>query len=268
MCARLVVDHGQGYGEVRHAYAAALEHGGRLGCVARHVGRDHCLTDEGECVVECNTGLGRAARADVGRKSEGLGNVDVIRLDVLVNVADDELGQSLEGERNELFEAHHEQRRQNLVHGNDAVGILAASETTVVGQTERNLLGQAADDSVHALVCRGQLVAAEAFKQAVNKHECAEVRAHPAILPKALKAGDRSGCDHHCHGSEVLQPCAVVDHGVLNAAPLTPFCNAGLVVVTVSLAAYAVLGLPYGIKAFKLFINSCYYFIEHHYLPP
>ena len=61
MCARLVVDHGQGYGEVRHAYAAALEHGGSLGCVAGHVGRDHRLTDEGECVVERNAGLGRAA---------------------------------------------------------------------------------------------------------------------------------------------------------------------------------------------------------------
>ena len=111
---------------------------------------------------------------------------------MLVNVADDELGQSLEGERNELFEAHHEQRRQDLVHGNDAVGILAASETTVVGQDECDLLGQAADDSVHALVRRYQLVAAEAFKQAVNEHEGAEVGAHPAILPEALEAGDRS----------------------------------------------------------------------------
>ncbi|CDB44350.1 unknown [Firmicutes bacterium CAG:240] len=187
---------------------------------------------------------------------------------MLINVANYEFRKRLKRNWDKLLKAHHEQRWHNLIHRNDTVGILAAAEASVIGHNQRNFFGQAANDSVHALVRRDQLVAAEAFKQAVNEHECAEVRAHPAILPEALEAGDRSGCDHHCHGSEVFQPCAVVDHGVLNAAPLTPFCNAGLVVVTVSLAAYAVLGLPYGIKAFKLFINSCYYFIEHHYLPP
>lgn len=201
-------------------------------------------------------------------KAEGLGNVDVVGLNVLVNIADDELRQRLQRERNELLEAHHEQRGQNLVHGNDAVGILAAAETTVIAQAEGDLLGQAADDGVHALVRGDELIAAEALEQAVDEHEGAKVGAHPAVLPEALEAGDRSGCDHHRHGSEVLQPCAVVDHGILNAAPFTPFCNAGLVIITGSLAADAVFSLPYGVKAFKLFIYCCYNFIEHHYLPP
>ena len=187
---------------------------------------------------------------------------------MLVNVADDELGQGLERERDEILEAHHEQRGQDLVHGNDAVGILAAAETAVVGQDEGDLLGQAADDGVHALMCGDELVAAEALEQAVDEHECAEIGAHPAVLPKALEAGQRSGGDHHGHGDEVVHPRLVVNEGILDAAPLTPFGNAGLVVVAVSLAAHAVLGLPDGIEAFKLFINSCYNFIEHHYLPP
>lgn len=89
--ARLVVDHRERYGEVRQRHAAALDHGGTLGGVARHVRREERLADDGERIVDSDAGLRGAARAHVRSQTEGLGHVDIVRLDVLVHVADDEL---------------------------------------------------------------------------------------------------------------------------------------------------------------------------------
>ena len=108
--ARLVMDHGESYGEVRQIHAAALEHGGAFGCVAGHVGGDESLADDGEGVVYGNAGLGRAAGADVRGQAVGFGNVYVVRLDVLVDIADDELRQGLERDGDKILEALHEQR--------------------------------------------------------------------------------------------------------------------------------------------------------------
>ena len=119
---------------------------------------------------------------------------------------------------------------------------------------------------MHVHVSYLQLVAAVALEQTVDEHEGAEVGTHPAVFPEALETGNRSGGNHLCHGEEVIQPCDVVDHGVLHAAPLTPFRNAGLVVVTAALAAYAVLGLPDGVEALKLFINRSNYFVSNLHL--
>ena len=266
MCARLVVDHGESYGEVRQIYTAALEHGGTLGGVAGHIRGKEGLAEDGECVVNGNAGLSRAAGADVGRQTVGLGDVYVVGVKMLVNVADDELRQSLERDGDKILEALHKQRRKNLVHRNHEVAQRAAAETLIVCEDESNLTGQAANYGVHIQVSYLQLVAAEALEQTVDEHEGAEVGAHPAVFPEALEAGDGSGGDHLCHGEEVIQPCDVVDHGVLHAAPLTPFRNAGLVVVTAALAAYAVLGLPDGVEALKLFINRSNYFVSNLHL--
>ena len=192
MCARLIVDHCQSYGEVRHTDAATLEHGGRLGCIAGHIGRQQCLADDRECVVHCNAGFGCTAGADIGCKTEGFRNIYVVGLDVLVNIADDEFGKRLERNGNKFLEALHEQRRKNLVHGNHDISQRAAAETPVVCENECDLLGQAADDGVHICVSYLQLIAAVALKQAVDEHECSEVRAHPTVFPETLKAGNGS----------------------------------------------------------------------------
>ena len=105
----LVVDHGEGCLIVGQADAAALEHGRRLGGVAGHVRGDDRPADDRERVIEGDAGLRRAAGAHVGRQAEGLGHVDVVRLDVLVDVADDELRQRLQRHRVQIREAGHEQ---------------------------------------------------------------------------------------------------------------------------------------------------------------
>ena len=258
VCARLVVDHGQRYGEVRQVHAAALDHRGALGGVAGHVGSDEGLADYREGVVYRNAGLSRAAGADVSRQTEGFGNVDIIRLYMLVNIADDELRQRLEREGDKTLEAGHEQRRQNLVKGNEVIAARAAAETLVVCEHERDALCQALDDGVHIRMGGAQLIAAEALEQTVDKHKGAEVRAHPTVLPEALEAGNRSGGDHLHHAQQVIEPLGVIIKGVLHAAPFAPFGDAGLVIVAGALTAGAMLGLPEGIEAFKLFINSGY----------
>ncbi len=101
----IVVLHGEGHGKIGLADAAALEHGGRLRRVAGHIGREHDLADEGERVVDGDAGLRRAAGADVRRQTEGLRHVDVIRLDVLIHVADDKLRQRLQREGVQPLEA-------------------------------------------------------------------------------------------------------------------------------------------------------------------
>ena len=187
---------------------------------------------------------------------------------MLVNIADDELGQGLQRNGNELLEALHKQRRQDLIHGNHDIGQRAAAKASVVCENESDLLGQAADDSVHVLVGDLQLVATVALEQAVDEHESTEVRAHPAVFPEAFEAGNGGGGDHLHHEHNVLEPCRIVHEGVLNATPLTVLCNAGLVIVSVTLTADAVSCAPNGVKAFKFLIYRSNYFIKHHYLPP
>ena len=268
MSARLIMYHSKSYREVGHTDAAALEHGGGLRGVAGHIGGEHRLADDGERVIHRNAGLSGAAGADVGGKAEGLGDVNVVRLDVLVNVADDELRKRLQRNGDEVLEARHEQRGQNLVHGNHSVGQGTAAQTSVVCENKSDLLCQAPYDGVHIQMRYLELIAAVAFEQAVDEHESSEVGAHPAVFPEALEAGNGCGGDHLSHGHQVLQPCGIVDHGVLDAAPFTILGNAGLVIVTAPLAALAVLGLPYRVEAFKLFVDRGYNFIKHYYLPP
>ena len=252
---RLVVDHRHGRLEVRQTDAAALEHGGRLGGVAGHVRGDHGLAEEREVVVEGNAGLRRAAGADVCRQTEGLGYVDVVRLELLVNIADDELRQRLQRDGDQVFEAGQEQRRHDLVHRDDLIAVLAA-DAQVVRQHKGDLLGQALHDGVHIHVRDHELGAAVALKQTVDEHERAEVGAHPAVFPEALQARDRRGGDHGSHGHDVFEPCAVVDHGVVQTAPLAVLGDAGLIIVTAAETADTVLSLPEGVESLHLGVNK------------
>ena len=183
---------------------------------------------------------------------------------MLVNVADDEFGKSLQRHGVEIGETGHKERRQDLVDGDEMCTLfLACAEAAVMREDVCDTSGKAQDDCVHMHMCDLELFVTVALEQTVDEHEGAEVGTHPAVLPEALQTGDRSGCDHLCHGGKVLEPCAVVDEGVLNASPLTVLCNTGLVVVTASLSADAVFCLPYRIKAFKLFVDQSNNFIKH-----
>ncbi len=251
----IVVLHGERNGEVRLADAAALEHGGGLRGVAGHVGREHDLADQRKRVVDGDAGLRRAAGADVRRQTVGLSHVDVIGLDVLVDVADDELRQGLQREGIEALEALEEERGDGLVMGNDVVGVLAAAETGVVLEAEGDLLGEGLHDGVHVHVRDAQLRPAVALKETVDEHEGAQVGAHPAIFPEALENGQRRGGHHLHHGEDVVEPGGVIVERVFHAAPLAPFGDAGLVVIAAAQAALAVLGLPQGIKALQRLVD-------------
>ena len=201
----VVVDHGERGLVVGQADAAALEHRGGLRRVAGHIGGDERLAHQREGVVEGDAGLRRAARAHVRRQAEGLGHVDVIGLDVLVHVADDEFRQRLQRHGVQSWEAGHEQLRQHLVHGDKLLALrLAGAETAVMREDVSDAAGEAADDGVHLRVRDAQLLAAVALEQAVDEHEGAEVRTHPAIFPKALHDGHRRGADHLHHGQDVV----------------------------------------------------------------
>ena len=193
-----------------------------------------------------------------------LGHVDVIGLDVLVHVADDELGQGLQREGGQLLEALEEQRGDGLVVGDDLLAALdAAAETAVVFQHEGDALGQALDDGVHVGVGDHQLLAAIALEQAVDEHEGAQEGAHPAVLPEALHHRDGGRAHHQRHGHQVLHPGGIVHHRVLHAAPLAPFGHAGLVIVAAAQAADAVLGLPFGVKALQRLVDGSDEFVDH-----
>ena len=197
--ARLVVDHGHGDGEVGQAYAAALEHARRLAGVAGHVRGEHRLADQREVVVKRDARLGRAAGAHVGREAEALRHVYVVRLQVLVDVADDELRQGLQRDGDEVREARHEEGRHDLVHRDDLVGQRAAAEPAVVREHQGYLLRQALHDGVHVEVGYLQLRAAEALEQAVDEGEGAQIRAHPAVFPHALEHRQRGAGHHESH---------------------------------------------------------------------
>ena len=254
--AGLVVDHGHGHRLVGQLDAAALEHGGGLRGVAGHIGGQEGLAENGESVVDGNAGLRRAAGADVRRQAVGLGHIDIIRLDMLVDIADDEFRQGLQRDGNQILEARHEQRGQHLIHGHHPVGEGAAAKAPVVGQHQSDLLGQALHDGVHIHVGDAQLIAPVALEQPVDEHEGAKVGAHPAVLPEALQAGDGGGAHHHRHAAQILQPLAVVIEGVLHAAPFPVFGNAGLVVIAGAEAAHTVFRLPQGVKALQLFVDG------------
>ena len=258
----IVVLHGQGHGEVRLADAAALEHGGGLGGVAGHVGGEHHLAEDREGVIDGDAGLRRAAGADVRRQADGFGHVDVIGLDVLVHIADDELGQGLQREGVETLEALEEERGDRLVVGDNLITVRAAAQALVIGEGEGDALGQGLDDGVHVQMGDLELRAAIALKEPVDEHEGAEEGAHPAVLPHALEHGQGGGAHHEHHGVEVVEPGAVVHHRVLHAAPLAPFGHAGLVIVAASETALAVLGLPEGIKALQRLVHGSDHFIQ------
>ena len=173
--ARLVVYHRKRHGEVRQAYAAALEHARGLTGVAGHIRGEQGLADNREVVVERDARLGRAARTHVGRKSEGLGHVYVEGLQLLVYVADDELRQSLQRYRYEIREAAHEERRQYFVHRHHAVRERPAAEAFVIGEDKGYLLRQALHYGVHVHVRYAQFRAAKAFEEAVYEGEGAQV---------------------------------------------------------------------------------------------
>ena len=189
---------------------------------------------------------------------------------MLVDVADDELRQGLHRHGGQALEALEEEGRDGLVEGDALVAVRPAAETLVVCEDEGDLLGEVLDDAVHVHVRDAQLRAAVALKEPVDEHEGAEVGAHPAVLPEALEDGEGGGGDHARHGGEVLEPRGVIVEGVLHAAPLAPFGDAGLVVVAAALAADAVLGLPQGVEALKLFVDGVYELIGklHRYFPP
>ena len=256
MRAGLVVYHGERHGEVREVNAAALEHARSLAGVAGHVGGEEGLAYEREVVVEGDARLRRAAGADVGGEAEALGHVDVEGLELLVDVADDELGQGLERYRDEVREAGHEERREHLVHGHHPVRKRAAAETAVVREDEGYLLRQALHYGVHMQVGNLQRGAAVALEEAVDEGEGAEVGAHPAVLPHALEDGQRGARDHEAHALEVVEPGEIVGEGVVHTAPLAVFRYAGLVMVAAAQAALAVLGLPQGVELLQLLINE------------
>ena len=189
---------------------------------------------------------------------------------MLVNVADDELRQGLHRDRCQTLKALEEEGRDGLVEGNALFGIRSAAKTRVICEDESNLLGEVLHDAVHVHVRNTQLSAAVALKEAVNEHEGAEIGAHPAVLPEALEDGDGGGGHHARHGDEIFHPRVIIVEGVLHAAPLAPFGNAGLVVIAAALAADAVLCLPQGVKALELFVDDAYEFIGklHFYFPP
>ena len=252
----LLVLHGEGDGVVRQADAAALEHGGGLGGVAGHVGGKHDPAQQGESVVQGDARLGGAAGAHVGGQAEGFRHVDIIGLDMLVDIADDELRQGLERDGVQALEALQEQRRNGLVVGDAVVRLGAAAEAPVIGEDEGDAFGEALHDGVHVHVGDAQLLSPVALKEPVDKHEGAEIGAHPAVFPEALEDGDGGGGHHARHGHQIVEPLGIVIEGVLHAAPLAPFGDAGFVIVAVTLAADAVLGLPQGVEAFKPFVNG------------
>ena len=182
--------------------------------------------------------------------------LDVEGLKLLVDVADDELRQGLQRYRNEVGEAGHEERRQDLVHGHHPVRERAAAQTAVVGEDKGYLLGQALHYGVHVQMRNLQRGAAVALIEAVDKGEGAEVGAHPAVFPHALEDGQRGACDHEAHALEVVEPGDVVDHRVVHSAPLAVFGDAGLVVEAAAQSALAVLGLPQGVKLLQLPVNE------------
>ena len=253
--AGLVVDHGHGNGEIRQTKAAALEHGGGLAGVAGHIGGQNSAAHNGEIVVDGNAGLRRAAGADVSGQAEGLGHIDVVGLQVLVDVTDDELRQCLDGDGNQAGEASHKQGRHDLVHGNDVVAVPSAAQTLVVGQDQGDLFREAADDTVHIHVGDLQFVLPVALKQPVNKGEGAQIGTHPTVLPEALEDRHRGGGHHFPHGQQVVQPGGVVHKGILHTAPLPVAGDTGLILIAAAKTALAVGCLPLGVKAFQLFID-------------
>ena len=176
---------------------------------------------------------------------------------MLVDVADNELRQRLDGNGNQVFEAAHEQRRHHLVHGYDVVRQLTASQPPVVCQHQRDLLGQAVDDAVHVHVGDLQFLVPVALKQPVDERERTQIGAHPAVLPKALQNGDGRGGHHLPHGQQIVEPRGVVHQRVPDAAPLTIAGDAGLVLVAAAEAAFAVGRLPLGVKPLQLFVYPC-----------
>ena len=251
----LVVDHGQGHGEIRHTEAPPLEHGGGLAGVAGHIGGQDGLAHHGEVVVNGHAGLRRAAGAHVRRQAEGLRHIDIVGLQMLVDVADDELRQGLDGDGDQGGEARHEQRGQHLVHGDDVIGQGAAAQPPVVGQHQGDLVGEAGHDAVHIPVGDPQLRAAIALEQPVNKGEGAQIGAHPPVFPEALQHRHRGLGHHGRHAHQVVQPRAVVREGVLHAAPLPIAGDAGLVLIPAAQAAGAVAGLPLGVEPLELFVH-------------
>ena len=159
------------------------------------------------------------------------------------------------GNGDQVLEACHEQRRQDLVQGDDSHRCAGRRRGACRLRAQARCCLVRLWTMACIFMCAiAQLVAAVALKQAVDEHEGAEVGAHPAVFPEALEARDRSGGDHRQPWlTRLLSHCAVVDHGVLHAAPLALFGDAGLVIVAGALTADTVLGLPDGVEALAAF---------------
>ena len=186
---------------------------------------------------------------------------------MLVNVADDELGQGLQRDGNKVREAAHEQGRHDLVHGYYLIGQRSAAETAVVREHEGDLLRQALNYGVHIQMRYPELGAAETLKQPVDKAEGAEIGAHPAVFPHTLEHRQRRACNHQAHALEVVEPCEVVHHRVVNAAPLAVFGDTGLVVEAAAQAARAVFCLPFGVEFLQFLVYERCHRIFHMFLP-
>ena len=254
-----VVLHGVHEGMIGQTHVletASLEHGGGLGCVTRGVGGDGCLADDGEGVIQSNTGLCRAAGAYVSGKTKGLGYVNVERLHVLVDIADNELRQSLQGDGFQSGEATDEQMRQSFIDTDDVVGVLAAADTTVIADDIGHHIGDAVYDGVGVHAGDFQLISAIAFKQTIQECEGCQVGTHPAVLPECFEEVGGGFGHHQTHHAQVLQPAYICLHGVFDTAPLTILCDTGLVVVTGTLTADTVFSHPDRIELLQFVINK------------
>ncbi len=234
---------------------------GHGGAVAGHGAGDEERAHVGQRVDDQGAALGGRDRAGVGGQAVALDRVDVGDADQLVDLGDEEHGQELVRDGQQVREARGDLAHGHLVEGEEhfvelvAVAVLAVGlgeEDQILGHVAEDgvggrvahaqvrILGHVAEDGVGGRVAHAQVRAAQAHEVLVHEAVAAEVGNHPAVPQGAVQGGDevlREGREEHAPHARPLEE---VVGGVGDAAPLAPDGAHGAFAVEAAEAALAV----------------------------
>ena len=182
-----------------------------------------------------NAGLGRRQGAHVGRHAEIFYRVEIHRRKLLIYHRGQEDGYGLNGNADEVREACHKLGRNKLVKAHDSIGkrFFAADVLIGIEGVGNDVDGVLYYDVIQRVAC-AKLHAAHTLELAVDKLRQREVGQHPAIAENALDDLNRRLENKFYHVLPHDAPPTVVNERVLDAAPLAPAANAGLIYVAKS----------------------------------
>ncbi len=240
----LVVQVADGEAEVEHGdigEAAGKVGGSHGGTVAGHGARNEQGAHVRQRVDDQSAALGGRDGAGVGRQTVALDCVDVGDADQLVDLGDEEHGQQLVRDREQIGEAGRDLTHGHLVEGEEhLVELLAVAVLAVSLGEEDQVLRNVAEDLVGDLVAHTQVGAAQTEDVLVHEAVAAEIGDHPAVPQRAVEGGDEVLGEGHQQHAPHAGPFPEVVGGVLDAAPLAADRGHGALAVETAETALAV----------------------------